>query len=624
MPTITNQAEYLTQFLQTQTRIRVVMDDAGNFGNQASSFNLMQRIRSMGFRGLFEVVYFAGAKNKIFQLFHLQTSEETVFYSKDHGTAFIERDYFIKLLEAGNITKVTLGVTGATDLSPDAWGVNSVTSQNFADALNVDGFVRFSPYYNMDDMCNTEIYLRGADQPIIQQASCQNMLITPIANLAMARYFLQYHPIGKMTLQTYPALSSLIARIDDQSINFQSLYGWTYRESPSNLLNAVLGAAYAQAYGGSELQKPLIIGAFFELDRPSAYHAMNGKNDIKNSDIFNGLVWNDDWDLYNTAQGAAKVKESIKTLSLRERLRILTLDDPKTAETIASLKQYEILLISIPKMSKMLFDGIFTHHGKNILPPGREGAGSLTSLLSVTGRPHLHCRSEFEWEINFELATPAMQESLRKLNSYICPQKFYEDLKFTTWKTVRVDEAIGKFIIASHNFSSPVSTFFARLKDDALRPANDRILLDLHDATKLIETRRKQLQEELLSPSLWTSVVNSAQTSLNFMKNYIFSWLSNKSTATVSSMAIQTRISNTSQIHRQLHAAQGCSIPVLDYVLSHTANYANDVVESCPSYFPPTQIGASPHYWSPQPTDSAVIGFTASVAPISHFPQISM
>jgi hypothetical protein len=627
------QAAFSTLFLQAQSRIRVVIDDAGNFGNQASSYNLMQRIRQMGFRGLFEVVYFGEVKDKILQLFDLPVMDANIFYTEEHRSIFIERDTFLDAVQAGQMQPIALGVTGATDPLPSKWNEN-MRDENFANVLNVDVFVRFSPYYNMDELCDTEIYQRDVNEPTIQKFSCQNMLITPIANFASAKHYLYHHPMGQQTLQDYPALDTLITRINDESINFQSLYGWTFREAPANLLNMILGAAYAQSYGVAELHKPLIIGAFFDFMQLNTYEEAIGKA-ISNIQILRNLIWNDDWERHNMAPGAAEVKKSIQELKLRQRLRIVTLGDPDAARMIATVKPHEILLISIPKLTKRLFDGFFTHHGKNILPPGREGAATLTSLLSVTGRPHIHCRSRYEWEINFNLATPSLQYALEQFNDYICPQDYYADLNFKPWKKAPLDEAIGKFIMASQDTTSPLSVFFARLKEHVLQPANDRILQDLYEATQLIEKRKKHLRKQKLSkphegstaPSFWTVLTNNIHASISRVLSYLPDWTQERNAATAPAKvpAVATpKFSNASLIQRWLHASQSSNASLFDYVLNSTVNFAHDIVDNCPCYFPPAQLGSTPHYWNQQPSDAALIAHPFSIAPMNHFQQISM
>jgi hypothetical protein len=89
----------LAQLLQSESLIRVLIDDAGNFGNQAASYNLMKRIRKMGFTGIFEIIYFEQAKNKILQLFNLPERVENIFISKADRARFIDLIAFSKIVK---------------------------------------------------------------------------------------------------------------------------------------------------------------------------------------------------------------------------------------------------------------------------------------------------------------------------------------------------------------------------------------------------------------------------------------------------------------------------------------------------------------------------------------------
>lgn len=537
------QFDKLSVFLSLQNKIRVVIDDAGNFGNQAASYNLILKIRQLGFKGEFEVIYFDNVKDKLIQLFNLPKTDSKEFNSKEYKIKFIGLNSFLKKRSSGQVDSLALGISGAVDKKPNDWKAK-ISDDNFANVLNVDSFVLFSPYYNLDGICNTKIYLRDKTQSIEQENSCSKMLITPIADFSDANDFLFHSQQGKYFLNENPALKSLVNLINDKSINFQSLYGWTLRESPSNLLNMILGASYAQMNGDNDLKKPLIIGAFFDLKNNNDFLAEHNVS-ITNEEVLRSLIYLDKWGNYDSYPGANQLKKAIKDHDLRSRLKIATHLGAETKSVIKHLQPNEILLLTLPSMPKKVFDGLYTHHASNIFPPVREGASSLTSLISVTGKPHIHCRSLVDWEINLSNADDELKNRLIKLNDVICMEMYGSSLNFESWITNDLSDMIGNYIIDSMNPSSEVTQFFVHLKQEALQIDNDRIANDLNTALEFLNT---------IQPK-----ENSAP-------------------------AMQCRIRNSSSLIRMRLKDQQPKT-VFDKMINVATEYARSVVEECPSYF---------------------------------------
>jgi hypothetical protein len=586
----------LTEFLRSQDRIRVLIDDSGNFGNQAANYNLIRRICQMGFQGIFEVIYFADAKDKLQQLFNLAPNAESHFYSDEHAVEFMTVNEFTKRSQDGIIDRSALGVTGAMDRTPSNWAEHK-SNKDFADFLNVDIFVRFSPYYNIDNECNTEIYQRNKSKVIVKKSSCSQMLITPIATLLEAKEYLQKNTVESPSIRN-AALLQLISHIEDHSINFQPIYGWTLRESPSNLLNIILGARHAQLTSKNGLHKPLVIGAFFDLDRPNIYQEMVNHVKISNLDILYLLIFFDDWGKYNNYVGAEYLKATIKKLTLVESLRIGYIDSTFTEDQLASLESYQILLLSIPNLPKVVFDGLFTHHAKNIFPPVREGASTLTSLLSVTGRPHMHCRSEMDWEINFNHATPELQYTLKVFNQLLCSAKFPFELDFRLWEQKYFNNPISTFILAANDPMTELSQFFSRLKQDALLPSNDRIAIDLADAVTLVKPRNETATDECPeAKSEPTSILSRTYNTISNVYSGFFSFIRGITDTRLPQPQYQQEqpplgMSTSTLIFQRLIDAPRRKT-YLEIAIDQTISYAADVTINCPSYFPPTV----PNYW---------------------------
>lgn len=584
MFSFSQQSDKLTPFLLAQNKIRVVIDDAGNYGNQAASYNLILKIRQLGFRGKFEIVYFDDVKDKIIKIFNLLKSDSDNFNSTEHGIEFIGLNSFLKKRANGEVDPLALGVSGAVDAKPKDWS-KEILDDNFANVLNVDSFVLFSPYYNIDDMCNTKIYLRNHKKPVMQDKSCQKMLITPIASFSDASDYLFHSQQGQDILRTYPGLKSLIKSIDNKSINFQSLYGWTLRESPSNLLNIILGASYAQMYGGDHLKKPLIMGAFFDLQYNNLFLE---KHDIlvTNEDVLLNLIFKNCWSDYNHFPGADRVKRAIKNLDLRNRLKIINNLNEETQKIIDNLQPNEILLVTLPSLPKKIFDGLYTHHESNILPPVREGASSLTSLLSVTGKPHIHCRSLSDWEINLNDADAQLRSRLEKLNNVICREFYGFPLSFQSWNDDNLSELVGNYIIDAMNPNSELAKYFVKLKQEALHSDNDRITSDLNSALDLL------------------NIILPAQ-------------------QPVPEKVCKVRNSST-LIHKMLMHQKQSPNNFIDRALNVAIEYASSVVKECPSYFNShlyTTQGIPFHFFVPS---NPSIGACQVSLPIAGLTQLNL
>lgn len=560
----------IKKFIEAQSVIRVVIDDAGNFGNQAASYNLILRIRQLGFKGKFEVIYFDDAKEKIFELFHLPIVQANSFTSEEYDIDFIALSEFISKSRDGEVESLALGISGAVDKLPTDWN-HHLTDENFANALNTDSFVRFSPYHNFDDLCDTQIYLRNHESPIIR-STCDKMLVTPIATLSDANDYLDNTTDGQLLLSQQPALKSLITSIENKEINFQPAYGWTLRESPSNLLNIILGARYAQLHGNKQLQKPLIIGAFFDFDRENSYAESAYGMHIKNIDILLNLIFNDNSkQVFDRYKGGEQVKAAIKNLKLRQALHISEMTNKDTTSEIESLNPGDILLVSFPELPKTVFDGLYTHTGENIFPPVREGASTFTSLIS-SDKPHLHCRSTMNWEIKTDLADENLRNRLLAINGLICRENYGHELDFTAWENHPIDEIIGQYIIDASQPDSTLSNFFYQLKHDAIRPDNDRILIDLTKAVELLESQKKTSSSPLINEQqIHDSDYNHQMSSSKWINQQL-------------SMATPapTCVAQSSE-------------SIFDRMLRKACKYAYSVTSECPSYF-----SRAPHFWQPQ------------------------
>jgi hypothetical protein len=461
---------HLYKLIKKQTKIRMVVDKTGNFGNQAATLNLINKLHEMGFHGNIEVIYFKECKDKILNLFDLSFIEEDTF--KMGNLHFVELQDFIKNRSSYNT--IALGMTGAIDSLPNEWD-SHIAEENFADFFRVKGFIRFSSFYNIWELCDTEIFLLNTPKPFVRSGSCQEMLNTPISTLDEAKNYLLETATGKKLLEENPGLTTLISHIETASSHFFPIYGWTLRDIPSNLLNMILGARYAQLHGTLESRKPLIIGAFFDINQKIEIDNIK----IPHSQLLSNMIFNPSWGIFDNFEGVYQIKNTIKTLRLSENFKMGFMSSNESILAINNLKQDDILLLSIPKLPKIVFDGLYTYNGLNVFPQVREGASAFISLMTVTGRPHIHCASHHEWEIDTSLADPKLKKYLTYFNNIICKGSNFNFKNFEIWHKNPIDKVIGTFILAAQNPLSPLSQYFSFLKSEAIKPANDRILNDL-------------------------------------------------------------------------------------------------------------------------------------------------
>jgi hypothetical protein len=478
---VQRQRLHFEQFIAAQEKIRFLIDDGPNYGNQAANVNFIKRLQRIGMSGSIEVIYIngmggdsAGAK-KIIELFGLPgnaLNNSTPYHDTKLNITFIEATLFVSRIHANQVEALTLGMTAALDsATPEgcigrALSTNSLINTNYANFLNVKTFVMLAPYYRYNDMhVDTRIYLRNNPVVYIQEGSRNQMLITPIATLQETKKYLKNDPQGRKYKRNNPALSILIKKTKQEEINLQPIYGRSIRENIRNFINVILAARYAQLNGSPKMHKPLVIAAFFEIN-PAMSIQLAGLLSDKSFQTELGAEWGNE------------VRHTIQDLQLVNHLQIAKLSNPATKNIMLQLKENEILLLYMGKIPKIIFDGLFTQTGSNIWPVVREGASSLTGILP-TGKPHIHCQQPgsetvVTWDIDLDLATPALRKRLEEVNSAICPSS--EDINLgRERKTAEITRVVGEYIIEALRPNSEISIFFRELKQQALNQSNDRI-----------------------------------------------------------------------------------------------------------------------------------------------------
>lgn len=475
-------------FISRQEIIRACIGSGPGFGDQAMTMNVMARLRELGFKGIFEVLYDKDIISKVITLFNLPAQIPSLYEDKDKKITFIELEAYQKR----EINKpVELGV--AVDKGGE------ICDPHIADTKI---FLEFSPYF---DSTNTtdQTDISYQDKPsIYQYNSGSKYFIFPLTTYEQAKQLLQNDSNGKEIIAHKPALTAFLDGIDNQHFNVLPVYGRTLRfklphsseppvveelsESPSNMLQTLAGARYAQLHGPAEFHKPLIV-AFF--DDYNAY-----------AKIILSLLTNDNWDTYEQL-GTDKAKAALRELSLATALSIADISDPDAADKIKSLKEGQILLLSLGKLPKIVFDGIYSYQAKNMWPSIYEGAATF-SMLALSSKPRFECNdSSVEksgWTAGFDLIKDPLLKNLlqdfyslskhgycRGLSTYKPGgmyhgpnASYHEDSRFNymgPWE-VSTYKTLGQLIIDANDPHSAFSRYFEGLHNYVLQPDNDRIL----------------------------------------------------------------------------------------------------------------------------------------------------
>jgi hypothetical protein len=478
-------------FVVKQNIIRACIGNGPNFGDQAATMNVMNRLRQLGFQGTYEVIYDVNSVAKVITLFGLPANLPSVYEDKEKKIKFFELKAHRARLEKELVDFVDLGVSvGKADRICETDNAYTKT------------FVQFSPYFDIrgswHDQTSIEIWGQGPDHSLNQIDSGKKYFIFPTTSYSDAKYFLATDPIGKEVLDKKPALSTFLEGMEKLKFNILPVYGRTLRfvsngnnlvgsPSPSNMLQTIAGARYAQLMGPTELHKPLII-AFFDNYENYASELL-------------AIIKTGNWGAFEHPE-SEKAKKIIRELGLADAISIASMNDPETIQKINALQPNQILLLSIGSLPKIVFDGLYTHHQSNIWPAVYEGAGSF-SMLSLLPIARFECADtsihfgkdlpESTWTAGFDLIkNPTLKEEMTNFyhshdgycgstyTGYPAPVNFMR-----AWETLMYQK-LGQFIIAANDPQSAFSQYFLELHAAALNPANDRVRYALEDVVKII------------------------------------------------------------------------------------------------------------------------------------------
>lgn len=476
------------ELVTTQKTIRIFMDNSPGYGNQTSSLNIMVRLRQMGFNGTFELIYGNVTSDKIFNLFNLPKNTPDIYYDEKHNIKFIKIKSHLDRVFNNSIEMLPLGITGGDDsgecgvarkdgINLDMYSPLCIDPANF---YGVNIFIEMDPYVSNEPLSShrTTFYLfdpLASGKPYFpyQKDSYNKYFVMPVTNLVQAKAYLEDDQRGRTLLAERPALKTFINGLENHKFNVLPVYGCTVQITkmcpecfPGNILQIITGARYAQLNGPRDFYKPLIIPVFYDYQKESMQIMK--------------IIGNDDWG-QNSQPGEEQAKKIIKNLFLSQAFSIADIKNVETIQRIKNLKPGEVLLLSMGgALPKDVFDGIYNYTDTNIWPQIREGANTFNSLI-LTGRPHIRCHHY--WEIGFDLVTdPALKARLEKFYQHagICAGM---DTWISNPDTYRT---LGELIIEANDKQSSFSHYFQRIREEALKPENDRIYYALEGAMELL------------------------------------------------------------------------------------------------------------------------------------------
>lgn len=481
----------IKDFIQDQKMIRVITDGADGFGNQTASYNLIIRLRQMGYEGEFEFIYPQIARNKIFTLFDLPPTADKNYYDATAKIRFIQLGAYATDLTQHRVTPITLSLSGvhegnvcesAQQEGADVSGLNSLTCQNFANFMQSQYFIMFSPFI-LPKEANPEaskfdnkIYQQNQSEPDYQVGSDSKFIVMPVAQLTDTKKYLKQDARGQRLAEEKPALMRFIEGMENHTFNVLPVYGYPIKnlqrcdesdanclfDGLSNILQIIVSARHAQVNGPAAFKRPLIIPVFYDYAKE-----IKGLLPLIQNKLWSAITYPD----------TAKAQQWIQQLHLSTHFSATTLDAPDAQQRIQQLQPGDILLLSMGPLPKVVFDGLYTHTDENIWPQIREGANSFNSLI-LTGKPHIRCGMAGDgWELGMN---EIKNETFKNWFSH-----FYNNpyalcgYLHNSWHDETTTIQISDYFTTAHDAGSALSTYFSELKIAALQPENDRIVMGL-------------------------------------------------------------------------------------------------------------------------------------------------
>lgn len=479
----------IDEMLKDQKIIRVLIDHAPGFGNQAASVNMMNRLRQLHFQGTYEVIYPEAAESKIISLFNLPKILPPIYHFENTANEkidFIRESEYVKQLKNKLIAPVLLSISGAHDSDSETSNEDPATLttyKNLSKFTVSSVYVQIQPWFRQAKVGD---YVATPNNKKIEINPRGKYWVYPFSSFTDAKKYLTDNPDGKIFAAKEKGIQALMESIEQQQVNILPVYGYPFLKSanysqgnefdyPQNIFQVLAGARYAQLNGGVGFDKPLIIAVFYDYQ--------NEAQEL--TELFN----KDNWGEYESL-GGNEVRAALNELGLKKPnvFSTISLAEDNAFQVIKSLRPGQILLLSMGSLPKVVFDGLYTYTGNNSWPAIREGESSL-SMLIQTGKPHFRCVSYYNediydsrWEMGFDLINNAeLKNTLMDLygKNGLCA--------IDGWKRdPLIYKKLGTLIIQSKDENSTLSRYFADIKIDTQDRQKDRIYRGLEKALTIV------------------------------------------------------------------------------------------------------------------------------------------
>lgn len=505
----TKMSTELREFVQNQTIIRVYADSNPGSGNQAFVVDLIEYFfKVMEFRGTIELIYPEEIADKIFSLYNLPPETSTVYFDRDKKILFIDNVAHLERFKDPNFETLMLGAT-VSDANLErmiprsrALSIHEKFNEkniisNPANFANVRFFIQLQPWFNRPTR-PTEISMLDLTVSIDQEGSDTKFFSFTTTSFEEAKAYLQKHPKGMKLADEKPALTTFINGIETEKFIVVPVYGYTIQKYsqmlcmandekncrpfavfpevyPANILQIIAAIRYAQI----RTNNPAIVIPVF-------YNYQEEVTELLA--LINNKTWQDD-----TKPGVENLKKALEVLKVANVFSSANLSDKDACEKINNIQPGKILLLSMGRLPKIVFDGLYMHTADNIWPAIREGENSMHHLISL-GIPHVYCGTPHSvgWKHDLELSDDTdFKKHMTEMYSEkgICRG-------MDGWKTNPYSyRQLGKFFIEAKKPNSSISKYFHRLQQEALKPENDRVLYAVEEVLHMYNHEKRMTQK---------------------------------------------------------------------------------------------------------------------------------
>lgn len=450
----------LETYLKSQKRVRVFLEDAQGFGNQANTLALVAHLRTLGFTGDFEIIYDDHAKDKLAKLLMLTNLSLAPKRLKEQKFYLIPYSYFKQCFE--QFQQLPLGLNG---------GQESLQYANIALMLKVDVYLNIPPYQMKFGGSEAKLWTSRAVQHEVLAATTNQTIPIEVINHGRALDLL-----SQVESHNNQALRAILTQQNQGKIQLQTIYGLNYEEAGTKiqrelvLLNIILTANQVQKSQAKQ-QKPVLL---------LVNHPQTEQELINIAQMIKTPKWPEQLRVSYSEKAAQKLQQA----QLAKRFYLFRLEDPALAAKLKDMPADAIVLVSAGSLPKPIFDYLLIHSD---LPPIIEGLNSK-SLLIQYAKPYIRTtlrgQGSVDWGLDFDLTRPKVKALADAASRSLLPTIKDQEL---VWQD-NPEQHLGNYILAAISPNSEIKQYFAKLAEKLNDPANDKLITSL---TRALERSRE-------------------------------------------------------------------------------------------------------------------------------------